>query len=138
MTVTIHDQQFVIKLDNDGKVVSKGSRSIPLGTAVIVRDPPKEADTSFWEWMMETWREDKTDPLPMPLCAGARIKVDENGDGTLTIDESLPDGVWLVEKPTKTYRLSGVTGPVRVRSEAQDGEDVEVSPVAMTFETRKP
>jgi len=110
---------------------------VPLGEVLLVKEPDVPADASFWEWMVKTWREDQGKPADMPLCAGARITIDENGEGVLVIDESLPDGVWIVSHPDKSYRLTGVTGPVRVESKAEDTGDIERSPVALTFETRK-
>jgi len=129
------DYKYEIQLDIDGKVFSTGNRRIPLGTAILVNDPGVPTDASFWEWMIDTIHKNKVDM--MPLCAGARIRVDENGKGTLTIDENLPNGVWIVENPGKTYRLDGVTGPTMVRPEAEESEDIEVSPVAITFEVNE-
>ena len=114
------------------------TRKFSLGDVMLVHDPPKDADASFWEWMRDTWREEQGKPADVPLCAGARIVVDEDGKGTLTVDPDLPDGVWLITRDGKTMRCEGVHGPTRMKSLALESEDIEVSPVAITFETRKP
>lgn len=138
MTDEIHRHKFVITLGgDDDRTFSEGRKTIPLGEVLLAREPNVPADASFWEWARNCWREDHGKPADAPLCAGARIVVDENGEGYLTIDESLPDGVWVVSHPDKSYRLTGVTGPVRVESKAEKAEDIEVSPVALTFEGRE-
>lgn len=138
MTDEIPRQKFAISMGEKVRTFMEGRHTIvSLGEVLLVKEPDVPADFSFWEWMRDTWREDQGKPADAPLCAGARIVVDENGEGTLTIDESLPDGVWIVTRADKTLRYEGVTGPVRVQSHAEKEEDIEVSPVAFTFETRK-
>lgn len=127
-------KKFAISI---GQKVTNPAKSIPLGDVTLVNEPSTPADASFWEWMRSIWREDEERYADPPLCAGARIVMDENGEGTLTIDESLPDGVWLVTRGGKTMRYEGVKGPVRAQSKAERVEDIEVSPVVLTFEGRE-
>jgi len=130
-------KKFAISIGQKARSFIEGHKAIPLGEVSLIREPNASADASFWEWMASTWREMEGKPGDPPLCAGARIVVDENGEGILTIDESLPDGVWLVTRGGKTMRYEGVFGPVRAESHAEDQVDIERSPVALTFETRK-
>ena len=136
MADEIPRKKFAISIGQTGR------KTIPMGDVTLVSHgsalkPKMGPDASFWEWMRSTMREDEERYADPPLCAGARIVVDENGEGTLTIDESLPDGVWLVTQGGKTMRCEGVTGPIRAESHAEKEEDIEASPVALTFETRK-
>jgi hypothetical protein len=130
-------KKFSISIGQKVRSFIEGHKAIPLGEVSLIREPNASADASFWEWITSTWREMEGKPGDPPLCAGARIVVDENGDGILTIDESLPDGVWLVTRGGKTMRYEGVFGPVRVESHAEDQAGIERNPVALTFETRK-
>lgn len=79
---------------------------------LLVQGLPQSEEDAFWEWVKGFGAEKPSEPYYSP---GARVVIDENGEGVLTIDESLPDGVWLVTKGGKTVRLEGVQGPVKVR-----------------------
>lgn len=93
---------------------------VEMATALAKGDirQAKTVDAAFYEWVREdvngvqagaSW-----------LCPGARIVVDKEGNGTITADESLPDGVWLVtDADGNTRRLEGVT-PTKTSSIPMD------------------
>lgn len=146
------DRKFIVRVDElTGKVgggiddigelqtIDHVDKKVKFSKELTIDKSFQSANDNFYDWVLKQHQELLANAFKIPhLCNGARIKIDEDGNGTLTIDDDLPDGEWIIEYPDKTYRLSGVHGPVRVESAAQEGEDVSVSPVKLTFQTREP
>jgi hypothetical protein len=100
------EMKFCVEVNEDK--IKQNLKEIALPNVEILRGV-KNSDDAFYEWIIEAIPKD---PVSKKwLCAGARVNIDADGRTTFTIDAELPDGVWIVTYPTKTYRLEGVTGP---------------------------